>query len=153
MNPFRIYSYSLFLPTIISSLGYTRVTAQLFTVPPNMVAFFSVILGCYFSDKFRARGPVIIAGCSLAIGGYIMLLASKTPAVQYGGLVIQLAFKVLLLTTAEPSLSLLVRDFPWQIHQKKCKMWKRTNVVTPGIFPSSPAVMGWYVTCELHYER
>lgn len=29
-----IYSFSLLLPTIISELGYTSVTAQLFTVPP-----------------------------------------------------------------------------------------------------------------------
>lgn len=29
-----IYSFSLFLPTIISELGYSNVTAQLFTVPP-----------------------------------------------------------------------------------------------------------------------
>ena len=82
-----IYSFSLFLPTIISGLGYTRVTAQLFTVPPNMVGFFSVLLGTYASDRFKARGPIMIVGCSLAIVGYIMLVAAQRPAVRYGGFV------------------------------------------------------------------
>ena len=81
----RIYSFSLFLPTIISSLGYTRITAQLFTVPPNMLGFFAVLIGSYTSDKIKARGPIMLVGCTVAIAGYIMLLASKRPAVAYGG--------------------------------------------------------------------
>lgn len=31
------------------------------------------------------RGPVMLAGSSLAIIGYIMLLASKSAGVRYGG--------------------------------------------------------------------
>jgi MFS family permease len=80
-----IYSFSLFLPTIIKSLGYTAVRAQLFTVPPNMLAFFTVLLAGHFSDRVRMRGPFMLAGCSLAIGGYIMLIAGKTAGVQYAG--------------------------------------------------------------------
>jgi MFS family permease len=80
-----IYSYSLFLPTIIKALGYTSVKAQLFTVPPNFLAFFSVLLVGHFSDRYRMRGPFMIAGCTLAIGGYIMLIASNKAAVKYGG--------------------------------------------------------------------
>jgi MFS family permease len=80
-----IYSYSLFLPTIIKSLGYTSVKAQLFTVPPNMLAFFSVLATGHFSDKYRMRGPFMLAGCTVAICGYIMLIAGKTAGVQYGG--------------------------------------------------------------------
>ena len=50
-----------------------------------MCGFFAVLIGCWASDRIKARGPIVIAGCSLAIIGYIMLLASKRPAVQYGG--------------------------------------------------------------------
>ena len=60
--------------TIISSLGYSSVKAQLFTVPPNMGGFFMVIIGTYLSDKIKMRGPIMIVGCLLAIIGYIMLL-------------------------------------------------------------------------------
>ena len=42
-----IYSFSLFLPTIISSLGFSRVVAQLFMVPPNIAGLLAVLLGTY----------------------------------------------------------------------------------------------------------
>lgn len=80
-----IYSYSLFLPTIISSLGYNSVKAQLFTVPPNMAGFFAVVLCTFLSDRIKARGPIMIGCCSLAIIGYIMLLVKTRPLVHYGG--------------------------------------------------------------------
>ncbi|MCJ1343390.1 hypothetical protein MMC31_001583 [Peltigera leucophlebia] len=86
-----LYSFSLFLPTIIKTFGYTNVTAQLFTVPPNMVGFIAVIGATFLSDRIKARGPVILVGCSLAIIGYIMLLVSARPAVHYGGLANNLA--------------------------------------------------------------
>lgn len=80
-----IYSFSLFLPTIISSLGYKRVTAQLFTVPPYIGAVISVLMVTWFSDRFKSRGAFMLGGCSIAIVGYIMLLAGKRPQIQYGG--------------------------------------------------------------------
>jgi len=81
----RIYSFSLFLPTIIKNLGYQSVKAQLFTVPPNMAGFFAVIFGTFMSDKIKARGPIMICGCSIAIVGYILLLIPARPLVHYGG--------------------------------------------------------------------
>lgn len=98
-----IYSFSLFLPTIIAGLGYTRVTAQLFTVPPNMGAFLMVLFCSTLSDRIKARGPIMLGGCCLAIIGYVMLLAATRPIVRYGG----------------------------------------TFFIAAGVFPSSPAVMGW----------
>lgn len=80
-----IYSFSLFLPSIISSLGYDSVQAQLFTVPPNMAGFFTVFVAGFVSDKIKARGPIMICGCLLAIVGYIMLLVPARPLVHYGG--------------------------------------------------------------------
>ncbi len=79
------YSYSLFVPTIIRALGYTATIAQLFTVPPNLAAFFLVLVSAGFSDRLRARGPFMLGGCLLAIIGYAMLIAAKRPAVSYGG--------------------------------------------------------------------
>jgi membrane-bound metal-dependent hydrolase YbcI (DUF457 family) len=78
-------SFSLFLPTIIRGLGYQNTVAQLFTVPPNMAAFFVVLGASFLSDRVRARGPVMFVGCLVAIGGYIMLLAAKKESVRYGG--------------------------------------------------------------------
>ncbi|KAL8787727.1 MAG: hypothetical protein Q9213_002047 [Squamulea squamosa] len=80
-----LYSFSLFLPSIIFDLGYNSVKAQLFTVPPNMAGFFAVILFTFLSDKIKGRGPIILVCCSMAIVGYIMLLVETTPLVHYGG--------------------------------------------------------------------
>ena len=80
-----IYSYSLFLPTIISGLGYKAITAQLFTVPPNVVAFLVVILCAYGSDHYKMRGPFVLGGCVLGIIGYIIMLTAESNAVKYGG--------------------------------------------------------------------
>lgn len=80
-----IYSYSLFLPTIIKGLGYTSVKAQLLTVPPNMGAFFSVLLTTWASDKVRMRGPFMLVGATIAVAGYIMLIATDDHLIRYGG--------------------------------------------------------------------
>ncbi|KAG4437289.1 hypothetical protein IFR05_007227 [Cadophora sp. M221] len=80
-----IYSYSLFLPTITSALGYKSVKANLLTVPPNMAAFFAVLLVTYLSDRFKQRGIFMLSGATIGIMGYIMLIASSKPLVQYGG--------------------------------------------------------------------
>lgn len=79
-------SFSLFLPTIITGLGYTNTTtAQLFTVPPNLAAFVTVLITSLLSDKIKARGPIMAAGNVIAIAGYIMLLVARRAEVRYGG--------------------------------------------------------------------
>ncbi|GAB7366750.1 hypothetical protein MBLNU230_g0705t1 [Neophaeotheca triangularis] len=80
-----IYSYSLFLPTILSGLGYSNIKAQLLTVPPNFCAFLSVLGACWLSDRLKLRGPIIVSGLLIALIGYIMQLASTNEAVKYVG--------------------------------------------------------------------
>lgn len=80
-----IYSYSLFLPTIIRGLGFQVVTAQVLTVPPNFVGFIFCIGMALGSDAMKLRGPFMLAGNLLGIIGYILLLAGSRSAVQYAG--------------------------------------------------------------------
>jgi len=80
-----LYSFSLFLPSIIAGMGYQSTTAQLFTVPPNMAAFITVIGTAYTSDKLKNRGYFIIGGCVIGICGYVMLIVATTNAVRYAG--------------------------------------------------------------------
>ena len=80
-----VYSYSLFLPSIISALGFSKVHAQLLTVPPNFLAFLVVITSSFISDKIKMRGPIITTGLCVAAIGYIMQLASQKPGVKYAG--------------------------------------------------------------------
>ena len=80
-----IYSFSLFLPTIIKDLGYSDVHAQLLTVPPNVAGVITVPLFGYISDKVGKRGPIMLVGYSLALIGYIMLISSGRTLINYGG--------------------------------------------------------------------
>ncbi|KAI0448142.1 MFS transporter-like protein [Xylaria telfairii] len=79
------WSFSLFLPTIISGLEYESTQAQLFTVPPNLGAVMFILFVTRVSDYLKVRGPFMAMGCLIAIAGYIMLLATKNNAVRYSG--------------------------------------------------------------------
>ncbi|KAF2810138.1 high-affinity nicotinic acid transporter [Mytilinidion resinicola] len=80
-----LYSFSLFLPTIVKTLGYTDNTAQLMTVPPYVVACVFCISGGYIADRHGQRGVYMIGFNLLAIIGFILLLASPQPHVKYAG--------------------------------------------------------------------
>jgi len=56
-----LYSFSLFLPTIVSSLGYKDPKlAQLMTVPPYVVACFFCVTAGWLADKMQTRGLFMI---------------------------------------------------------------------------------------------
>ncbi|KAK0623998.1 MFS transporter-like protein [Immersiella caudata] len=80
-----LYSYSLFLPSIVAGMGYRSTIAQLFTVPPNMAGFVSVIVTAHFSDKVKQRGIFVVGGTIVGICGYVMLLVSDQNRVKYAG--------------------------------------------------------------------
>lgn len=80
-----LYSYSLFLPTIIRDLGYANTTAQLLTVPPYFVACFFCIGAGYLADRLGQRGIFMIFFMGMAIVGLIMLLATHNTHVKYAG--------------------------------------------------------------------
>jgi MFS family permease len=81
-----LYAFSLFLPTIIASLGkYNSVQSQLLTIPPYAAATIMTILVGYLADRTRQRGLFNI-GCSfLGIAGFAMLLSGASPGVSYAG--------------------------------------------------------------------
>lgn len=55
-----LYSFSLFLPTIVKTLGYSNTTAQLMTVPPYVVACIFCIGGGFLADRQGQRGIYMI---------------------------------------------------------------------------------------------
>ena len=63
-----LYSYSLFLPTIINDLGTAKTPqiAQLMTVPPYVVACILCVSGGWYADKMGQRGIFMIGFILLA---------------------------------------------------------------------------------------
>ncbi|KAF9254617.1 MFS general substrate transporter [Marasmius fiardii PR-910] len=78
-----LYSYALFLPTILTGLGYSGKEAQLLVVPPAVPAAFLTVLVAYLSDRWNARAPFILALLPLPIAGYTMMILSKSVKVRY----------------------------------------------------------------------
>ncbi|KAH6880027.1 major facilitator superfamily domain-containing protein [Thelonectria olida] len=80
-----VYSYSLFLPTIIRDLGYTSTTAQLMSTPPYLVACLLCVSAGWYADKLQQRGIFMVFFCGLAGVGLILLMAVRNASVRYFG--------------------------------------------------------------------
>ncbi|KAG7292781.1 hypothetical protein NEMBOFW57_002824 [Staphylotrichum longicolle] len=82
-----LYAFSLFLPTIISNLGWNTsvVRSQLMSVPPYVAAAVLTVAIGFVADRTRARGLCNIAVSVFGVAGFAMLLGSDAPAVQYAG--------------------------------------------------------------------
>jgi len=66
-------------------MGYTNNESQLMTVPPYVLGCMATITGGILADKSKKRGPYMIFFCTVAITGFIMLISTKNPHVQYAG--------------------------------------------------------------------
>jgi hypothetical protein len=78
-------SYTSFLPTIVKTLGFTNLQAQLLTIPPYVAACAYLALLCYLSDKIKQRAVFIIMSSATATLGYMFLLIGNNVALQYVG--------------------------------------------------------------------
>ncbi|GAB7362637.1 hypothetical protein MBLNU230_g2947t1 [Neophaeotheca triangularis] len=70
-------SMPVFLPTILSDMGYASQTAQALTAPPFLLAFVSVLVTAYLSDRYRTRSLPLILHGTLACFGYVLLALAK----------------------------------------------------------------------------
>ncbi|CAE6477456.1 unnamed protein product [Rhizoctonia solani] len=75
-------SISVFLPTIIRTLGYTNAKAQLMSVPPYACAGVIMLIAAKSSDQLRLRGPFVAGSLALSGVGYIILLVSSADQVH-----------------------------------------------------------------------
>ncbi|KAH8676492.1 major facilitator superfamily domain-containing protein [Tricladium varicosporioides] len=80
-----LYSFGLFLPTIIVELGYTANEAQLWSVIPYAVASVITVAVALISDHLKLRGVIMLFTLIPAIIGYAVIAnVSGHPKVKYG---------------------------------------------------------------------
>ncbi|KAI4638800.1 hypothetical protein J4E93_009828 [Alternaria ventricosa] len=79
-----LYTLSLFLPTIIRDMGYTSAQSQLLTIPPYAVATLFTIFWAILSERYARRALFILTTSTVAIIGYIILLANTDPKARPG---------------------------------------------------------------------
>ncbi|KAI0127258.1 major facilitator superfamily domain-containing protein [Xylariales sp. AK1849] len=79
-----LYTLSLFLPTIITNLGYSAATAQLLSVPPYAFAFITTLTVAILSEKLGQRALFIGGSALFASIGYCILLGNTNPVARPG---------------------------------------------------------------------
>ncbi|KAI1099177.1 MFS general substrate transporter [Jackrogersella minutella] len=82
-----VYSFSLFLPTIVKNMGYSADTAQLMSAPPYVLACLFTVGGSRLADRCGQRGVFLLGFQLVAILGLALLAASADPTIQYTGTV------------------------------------------------------------------
>ncbi|TID07226.1 putative transporter [Colletotrichum higginsianum] len=81
-----LYSFVVFLPTIIHDLGqWTATEVQAMTVPVYAVGAIVYITCARLSDLTQRRGYFIMGSIVSSMAGYGMLIAEKGSAVSYAG--------------------------------------------------------------------
>jgi hypothetical protein len=81
-----IYSFGLFIPTIIVELGYTANEAQIRSIIPYAVASVLTVIAAIISDQLKLRGVVMLFVLIPAIIGYAVIAKIDTSYsnVKYG---------------------------------------------------------------------
>ena len=72
-------SLPVFLPTILTEMGHSALSAQALTAPPFLVAFALVLATARLSDRARARAPLLVANALASAAGYGLLALSRGP--------------------------------------------------------------------------
>ncbi|KAF4119565.1 Major Facilitator Superfamily [Geosmithia morbida] len=81
-----LYGYSLFLPTIIKSLGsWTPAQVQLMTIPCYFLGATSYMAAAYISDRIQRRGVFCVIFGAISVIGYGILLADTSSGAHYFG--------------------------------------------------------------------
>lgn len=65
-------------------MGYTSAQSQLLTIPPYAAATLLTLMIAILSSRARLRAPFILGTTSLAITGYVILLANTAPRTRPG---------------------------------------------------------------------
>ncbi|KAK4241780.1 major facilitator superfamily transporter [Achaetomium macrosporum] len=78
-------SLPVFLPAILSSMGFSHISAQGLTAPPYFVAFLVCIGTTYLADRTQQRGLTIGVLSVIAGVGYVLLATVRSVAVRYLG--------------------------------------------------------------------
>ncbi|KAE8215737.1 hypothetical protein CF327_g1011 [Tilletia walkeri] len=78
-----LYAFSLFTPKIIQQLGYTSTRANLLSVPIYVLACIVTCVVGFVANK-KGNRPLLNLICqAVGMTGYIVLIASRNPAVSY----------------------------------------------------------------------
>ncbi|KAK9766387.1 hypothetical protein K7432_004554 [Basidiobolus ranarum] len=76
-------SISLYLPTLISQMGFTNMQTQLLTTPPYILSAIIALINTFHSDRTKERGYHIMVPSFICIVGYALLVTLDGPGPLY----------------------------------------------------------------------
>ena len=76
-------SLPVYLPTILSKMGYSSINAQGLSAPPYFAAFLFANITTFIADRTQQRGLVLIITSLVGGIGYIVLATVRTVGVRY----------------------------------------------------------------------
>jgi dipeptide/tripeptide permease len=76
-------SLPVFLPTILTGMGYSSINAQGLTAPPHFLAFLVCIATTYIADRPGQRGLVIMIVSLIGAVGYTVLATVEATGPRY----------------------------------------------------------------------
>ncbi|OQO05706.1 hypothetical protein B0A48_09799 [Cryoendolithus antarcticus] len=84
-------SMPVFLPTIINSMGFSKLASQGLSAPPFLFAFFAVLITALLSDRWKSRSIPMVFHALLAMTGYVVLTVLgvfqvTSPALRYAAI-------------------------------------------------------------------
>ncbi|KAF7564046.1 hypothetical protein G7046_g84 [Stylonectria norvegica] len=80
-----LYGFSTFLPSIIVSMGYSKIEAQYLSIPVYLFGGMCFLAVAYISDRLLIRGPFVILTNIPGIIGYILILCPTSNPVKFFG--------------------------------------------------------------------
>ena len=81
-----LYSFSVFLPTIINGMGqWSTAQVQALTIPVYVLGFAVYLTTAMVSDRTQQRGLFCIGGAAVMVVGYCLLIAGQSVAMSFAG--------------------------------------------------------------------
>lgn len=78
-------SLPVFLPTILSEMGFSAVDAQGLTAPPFFLSFLVTLVTPWIADRTQQRGIMLIFLTIIGGVGYVILATTKSVGARYFG--------------------------------------------------------------------
>ncbi|KAL1918588.1 uncharacterized protein VTP21DRAFT_2610 [Calcarisporiella thermophila] len=78
-----LYSFSLFIPSIVNGLGFTSLQAQLLSSPPYAVGCIATALVGYLSDRTGKRSVYLLICSAVGVLAFILLATLRSVAGLY----------------------------------------------------------------------
>ncbi|KAL1918917.1 uncharacterized protein VTP21DRAFT_2298 [Calcarisporiella thermophila] len=83
-----LFSFSLFMPSIVFAMGFSSLEAQLLSSPPYVVGCLATMIVAYISDRYQRRAPFVLIFSLVGVLGYVLLATLTSTAGLYTSLYI-----------------------------------------------------------------